>query len=58
MLVPLKWICYFKYKSQKFNWLIQIDLFDKLTLFRLYKKHVKKKTEKNKIKYRNTLKME
>ena len=35
------------YRSQNFNWIIQIDFFDKLTLFtchlfRLYKKHVKK----------------
>ena len=35
-------MCYFEYRSQNFNWIIRIDFFDKLTLFRLHKKHVKK----------------
>ena len=42
MVILLKWICYFKYRSQNFNWIIGIYFFDKLTLFRLHKKHVKK----------------
>ena len=39
------------YRSQNFNWIIQIDFFDKQTLFishlfRLYKKHVKKRSKR------------
>ena len=50
MLILLKWICYFKYRSQNFNWIIQIDFLINSHLFRLYKNYVKedkKKTKKN-----------
>ena len=50
MQILLKWICYFKYRSQHINWIIWVDFF--LTnslfiwyLFRLYKKNVKKESE-------------
>ena len=50
MLILLKWICYFKYRSQKFNWIIKIIFFDKFTLYLFviyldYIKNVKKKQE-------------
>ena len=37
-----------KYRSQNFNWTIQVEFFDKLKLFRLYKKYVKKYKKKYK----------
>ena len=73
MQILLKWICYFKYRSQHINWIIWVDFF--LTnslfiwyLFRLYKKTLKKsqrlnkndysKDKKIKIKNINVLKLE
>ena len=44
MLILLKWICYFKYRSQHINWIIQVDFF--LTnsdyLFDIYLDYIKK----------------
>ena len=49
MLILLKWICYFKYRSQHINWIIRVDFF--LTnsdyLFDIYLDYIKKTLKKS-----------
>ena len=58
MLILVKWICYFIYRSQNLNWIIRVYFFDK-HIYLDYIKNVKKswreiyKCAKNRIKYTN-----